>query len=140
MNNLVIKRSQIVEFQVTGTPTTLKRYGALPIPNLQRNNIILYGLECYTADQLSTSPSGNTLIPAGTQDQVVVTWVDTNKDQFIYNAPIYSLIRSNVGGFVTIYKPRVINLNDCYIQLTNATGISTNQVVLFNLYYQLVGE
>jgi len=140
MNNLVIKRSQIVEFQVTGTPTTLKRYGAIPIPNLQRNNIILYGLECYVADQLSTSPSGNTLIPTATQDQVVVTWVDTNKDQFIYNAPIYSLIRSNVGGFVTIYKPRVINLNDCYIQLTNATGISTNQVVLFNLYYQLVGE
>lgn len=140
MNNLVIKRSQIVEFQVTGTPTTLKRYGALPIPNLQRNNIILYGVECYTADQLSNSPAGNTVIPTSTADQVVVTFVDTNKDQFIYNAPIYSLIRGNVGGFVTIYKPRVINLNDCYIQLTNAAGISTNQVVLFNFYYQLVGE
>jgi hypothetical protein len=140
MNNLVIKRSQLVEFQITGTPTTLKRYGAIPIPNLQRNNIILYGVECYFRDQLAASPSGNTLVASTHVDQVVVTFVDTNKDQFIYNAPVYSMIRQLVGGFVTVFKPRVINLNDAYIQLTDATGITTNQVVVFNLYYQLVGE
>jgi len=140
MNNLVIKRSQLIEFQITGTPTTLKRYGAIPIPNLQRNNIILYGVECYFRDQLAASPSGNTVVASSHQDQFVVTFVDTNKDQFIYNAPTYSLIRANVGGFVTIFKPRVINLNDAYVQITNAAGINTNEVVLFNLYYQLVGE
>jgi hypothetical protein len=140
MNNLVIKRSQLVEFQITGTPTTLKRYGAIPIPNLQRNNIILYGVECYFRDQLAASPSGNTVVATAQQDQVVVTFVDTNKDQFIYNAPTYSLVRANVGGFVSIFKPRVINLNDAYIQLTNAAGVNTNEVVVFNLYYQLVGE
>ena len=140
MNNLVIKRSQIVEFQITGTPTTLRRYAPIVIPNLARNNIILYGIECYTADQLALTPSGNTVIPTLTSDQVTLTLVDTNKDQFIYNTPIYSLIRANVGGFVTIMKPRLINLQDCFISLTSAAGLATDQVVAFNFYYQLIGE
>jgi len=66
--------------------------------------------------------------------------MDTNKDQFLYNAPIISLIRANVGGFVTILKPRIINLSDCYIQLTDATGIVSNESVVFNFYYDLIGE
>lgn len=140
MNNLIIKRSQIVEFQFTGTPSTLKRYGALPNPQLQRNNVILYGIECFTAAQLTATPTGNTVIADADKDQVVVTLVDTNKDQFIYNFPITSLIRSDVGGFVTLFKPRLINLNDCYVQLTDATGVSQDEVVAFNFYYQLVGE
>ena len=140
MNNLIIKRSQIVEFQVTGTPSTLKRYGALSNPQLQRNNVILYGIECFTADQLTATPNGNTVIASADADQVVLTLVDTNKDQFIYNFPITSLIRSSVGGFVTLFKPRLINLNDAFIQLTDASGVSTDEVVAFNFYYQLVGE
>jgi hypothetical protein len=140
MNNLIIKRSQIVEFQVTGTPSTFKRYGALPNPQLQRNNVILYGFECFTADQLIATPSGNATIASTTADQVVVTLVDTNKDQFVYNFPITSLIRTTVGGFVCLIKPRLINLNDCFIQLTDAAGITTDEVVAFNFYYDLVGE
>lgn len=140
MNNLIIKRSQLVEFQVTGTPATFKRYGALPNPQLQRNNVILYGIECFTGDQLAKTPNGNDVIGSADADQVVLTLVDTNKDQFIYNFPIQSLIRSEVGGFVALFKPRLINLNDCYIQLTDATGILTTEVVAFNFYYDLVGE
>jgi hypothetical protein len=33
-----------------------------------------------------------------------------------------------VGGFVTIMKPRLINLQDCFITLTSTTGVSTDQV------------
>jgi hypothetical protein len=62
MNNLVIKRSQLVEFQITGTPTTLRRYTARTVQNLSRNNIILYGIECYTEDQLAATPSGGAVI------------------------------------------------------------------------------
>lgn len=140
MNNLIIKRSQIVEFQITGTPSTFKRYGALPNPQLQRNNVILYGLECFTSDQLKNTPTGNAVIGTADKSQVVVTLVDVNKDQFVYNFPITSLIRTDVGGFVCLLKPRLINLNDCFIQLTDATGILTNEVVAFNFYYDLITE
>lgn len=140
MNNLVIKRSQLVEFQVTGTPTTLKRYAPIPVPNLSRNNILLYGVEAFTSDQLSDTPSGNAVVNSLQQSQAVLTFIDVNKDQFIYNFPLFSMIRGNVGGFVTLFSPRLINLTDCYLQLTDAAGILTDQVVAVNLYYQLVGE
>jgi len=140
MNNLVIKRSQLVEFPISGTPTTLKRYTARTIQNLSKNNIILYGIECYTEDQLAATPSGGAVIDSVDANQVVLTLIDTNKNQFMYNAPITSLIRSSVGGFVTILKPRLINLGDCFIQLTDATGIASGESVVFNFYYDLVGE
>jgi hypothetical protein len=140
MNNIIIKRSQIVECQFTGTPATNKRYPFLTIPNLSRNNIILYGIEALTADQLAVTPNSNTVIAAANAVNVVVTLRDNNKDEFLYQYPIYNLIRTNVGGFFTLIKPRIINLTDCVCQLVAAGTIATNQVAAFNLIYSIVGE
>jgi hypothetical protein len=54
--------------------------------------------------------------------------------------PIYTAIRANNGGFIVLLKPRIINLTDSYIQITDATGISSNEVVAANIYYDIVGE
>jgi hypothetical protein len=37
-------------------------------------------------------------------------------------------------------KPRIINLTDCYVQIVQVGGITTNMVGAFNLYYSIVGE
>ena len=140
MNNVIIKRSQIVECQFTGTPATNKRYQFLTIPNLSRNNIILYAIECLSADQLTTTPNSNTVISSANSVGVVVTLRDNNKDEFLYQFPIYNLIRQNVGGFFTLIKPRIINLTDCYCQLTAVGTIASNQVAAFNIIYSIVGE
>jgi hypothetical protein len=140
MNNLIIKRSQIVECQFTGTPATNKRYPFLTIPNLSRNNIILYGFEALTADQLAVTPNSNTVIASNQAVNVVVTLRDNNKDEFLYQYPIYNLIRTNVGGFFTLLKPRIINLTDCSCQLLADGSIYTNQVAAFNMIYSIVGE
>lgn len=140
MNNLIIKRSQLVEAQVTGSAAVGKKYQFLEIPNLSRNNIMLYGFEVYTADQLAVTPNGNTVIPSARANQVVVSFRDTNKVEFVYQVPAYNLIRSNVGGFITMITPRLINLTDSYIQLTATTGISVDEVLAVNLYYSLPTE
>jgi hypothetical protein len=44
MNNLVIKRSQLVEFQITGTPTTLRRYTARTVQNFHVTTLSFMGL------------------------------------------------------------------------------------------------
>jgi hypothetical protein len=140
MNNLIIKRSQLVRFQVTGTPAVGNKYFATTVQNISRNNCILYGFEVFTAAQLAKTPQNETVIPQATQDQVVLTWRDNNKVEFVYQMPIYTAIRANNGGFIVLIKPRIINLDDSYIQLTDATGISSNEVVAVNLYYDVVGE
>lgn len=139
MNNLIIKQSQLVTATFTGTPAAARRYQFNDIPNIARNNIILYGIEAFSATQLSSTPQGDTVIAASVIDQVVVTLLDTNNVEFVYQMPYYSLVRSLNGGFVVMLKPRLINLTDCYVQLTDASGVNTNEVACFNFYYDIIG-
>ena len=53
---------------------------------------------------------------------------------------MFNLIRSNVGGFITMITPRLINLTDSYIQLVNAGTVTPGESVVLNLYYSLPGE
>jgi len=140
MNNLIIKRSQIVRAKVTGTPSVGNKYYFTDVPNISRNNVVLYGFEVFTAAQLAVTPQAETVIPQSAQDQVTITWRDNNKIEFIYQMPIYTAIRANNGGFIILLKPRIINLTDSYIQLTDTTGVSSNEVVAANIYYDIVGE
>lgn len=140
MNNLIIKRSQIVEAQVVGTPATARKYQFLDVPNIGQNNCLVYGLEVFSADQLATTPNNNTVLAAADIPQVTVTLRDINKREFLYQIPAYTLVRGLNGGFITMIQPRVINLTDCYIQLTGTTGIAQNEVLAINLYYSIVGE
>lgn len=136
MNNLVIKRSQQIEFRLTGSIATGKRYFATDIPNLSRNNVVVYGIEFFTASQEATTPTGNTVV--GSSTGIVVTLRDNKKQEFVYQVPLYTLIRANNAGLIVLLKPRIINLTDCYVQITNTTGINLNESVVANLYYDLV--
>ena len=140
MNNLIIKRSQLVEAQITGTPALGKRYTFTEVPNLSRLNIILYGLEAFTAAQLTNTPTGNVVVAQAAQTDVVVSLRNEKKVEFMYQQPMYSLIRPNNGGFMIMLKPTLVNLTDCYVQLVDTANVNTNEVVAFNFYYSLVGE
>jgi hypothetical protein len=56
----------------------------------------------------------------------------------MYQVPMYTLIRANNAGLIVLLKPRIINLTDCYVQITNTTGLTLNESVAANLYYDLV--
>ena len=136
MNNLVIKRSQQIEFRLTGSIATGKRYFATDIPNLSRNNVVVYGIEFFVAAQEATTPTGNTVTSVSTG--TVVTLRDNKKQEFMYQVPQYTLIRANNAGLIVLLKPRILNLTDCYVQLTNTTSINLNESVAANIYYDLV--
>ena len=136
MNNLIIKRSQIVEAVINGTPAANVRYYFTNIPNLAANNLRLYGMEGFSSTQLATTPTGFTTV--STTTGIVVTLRDTNKVEFLYQMPFYTTIRANNFGAYVILQPRTLNLTDCYITLTNVTGISASNSVAFNFYYDLI--
>ena len=136
MNNLVIKRSQQIEFRLTGSIATGKRFFATDIPNLSRNNVVVYGIEFFTSAQEATTPTGNTV--TSTSTGTVVTLRDNKKQEFMYQVPMYTLIRANNAGLIVLLKPRIINLTDCYVQLTNTTSITLGESVAANIYYDLV--
>ena len=140
MNNLIIKRSQLIEAQFTGTPAAGKKYQFTEIPNISRNNIIVYGFEAFTATQLAVTPNNNTVVASGVSDQLVVTLIDSDNKERIYQLPYYTAIRSLNGGFVLMVKPFILNLTRSYVQITDATGVNANEVASFNLYYSIIGE
>ena len=136
MNNLVIKRPQIVEAKLQGNLAVGNRYYFKDIPNLSRNNVVIYGIEAFTDSELSVAPSGATTV--GTSTGIVVTLRDNQKKEFMYNVPYYTLIRANNAGLIVMMKPRIINLTDCYVSLTSTSGLTLNEVAAFNLYYDLI--
>lgn len=137
MDNLIIKRSQIIEAQIVGTPAVGKRYFFTDIPQLSRINIVIYGLEAFTSTQLTTSPQSSNAV-VSTSTGISVTLRNQAKVEFAYQIPYYTLIRSNNAGLVVLFTPTTINLTDCYVQLSNTTGINSNDVACFNLYYDFV--
>lgn len=135
MDNSVIIRSQLIEAKITGTPSVGTRYRVLEIPNLSRNNIQIYAIEAFGASQLSTTPNNNTVVADADTDQIVFTMVDDNLTERVYQIPYYTLIRANNNGFLTFIKPFTVSLTNCYIQLTDTTGIAQDEVACFNIYY-----
>ena len=140
MNNLIIKRSQLIEAQFSGTPAAGKKYQFTEIPNISRNNIIVYGFEAFTAAQLAVTPNNNTVVASTTSDQMVITLIDNDNKERVYQLPYYTAIRSLNGGFVLMVKPFILNLTRSYVQITSTTGINSNEVASLNLYYSIIGE
>ena len=136
MNNLVIKRSQQIQFVLSGSVAVGRRYFATDIPNLSRNNVVVYGIEFFTASQQATTPTGLTCVSTSTG--IAVTLRDNKKQEFMYQVPMYTLIRSSNAGLIVLLKPRILNLTDSYITVTNTTSLNAGEAVSANLYYDLV--
>jgi hypothetical protein len=139
MNNLIIKRSQLVEATFVGGAAAGKKYQFTEVPNLSRNNIIVYGFEAFTATQLSVTPNNNTVVPAADSDNITVTFVDNENRERIYQLPYYTAIRSVNYGFVLMVKPFILNLTKSYVQCTAAGSIAST-TACFNIYYSIIGE
>jgi len=137
MNNLVIRNSQQVTATIEGTPSANRRYKFDDIPNLSRNNVILYGIEAFTDAQLANTADGSTVVAAADALGLTVTLKDVRNEEFVYQMPLYNLVRSNNGGFIVMLDPKIINLTDCYVQVNLAGGLADGQKVVFNFYYDL---
>jgi hypothetical protein len=70
----------------------------------------------------------------------VITFVDDNNVERIYQIPYYALVSSLNGGFIRMVKPFILNLTKSYVQCVSTSNISTDQVASVNLYYSIVGE
>jgi hypothetical protein len=140
MNNLIIKRSQLVEASFGQNPAINVKYAFTQVPNISRNNIIIYGFEVFTADQLIKTPSNNDVIPSSAVTSIIITFVDDNNVERIFQIPYYTLVSSLNGGFIRMVKPFILNLTKSYVQAVDITNINNGEVASVNLYYSIVGE
>lgn len=134
MYSLIGKRFQLVQAPIRNTS-----FGTRCIfdnvQNISANNVRLYGVEFYTATQLAVSPQNQTVLPASAAPSLSLNLVLSNNDIPIESIPVYNLIRSNTGGFITTFNGLEITLQNCFVQVSDTTGLTVGQVALFGFWY-----
>jgi len=140
MNNIIVKRSQIVEAQFTGNPVIGRKYPFTQEPNLSNKKIMIYGFEAYQKDFLDKTPSNFDVISQNASAEIVVTFVDENNIERIYQIPYTCLIPWINGGFIRMVKPFTIDLTKSYAQLVSTNNVEANESIAINLFYTFVGE
>ena len=139
MNNLIVDHSQLVQAIIPANPGYGTTANFQDIPNISKNNIELYALECYSAEQIAVTQDGLDVIAAADVPNIIFTLVTSEKNyKQVENVPYYNYIRSNNGGFVVLLNNIKIDLTKCFITIVNAGSLVENQACLFNLYYNLI--
>ncbi|MGR3221390.1 MAG: hypothetical protein ACUZ8H_16460 [Candidatus Anammoxibacter sp.] len=139
MEQLVIGRAQTVAAIISAaTPAAGQRFQFEDNPEINRTNIRLYGLEAFSEAQALNDKSGRTLVSAAGILAINFTLVTEGNHEDVQDMPVYSAIRSLNGGFFLKFKGLKISLTECFIELVSAVGVSADEVVLFNLYYEKI--
>jgi hypothetical protein len=134
MYSLIGKRFQLVEARIQGTGFGT-RCVFENVQNISQNNIRLFGVEYYSSTVLAVSPNNKVVLPAAAAPSLSLSLVNSSNDVPIESIPVYNLVRSNVGGFITTLNGIEITLQNCFVQVTDTTGLTVGQVALFGFWY-----
>lgn len=139
--NIIIKKSYLCQAKITAAPGALQTYNFTDIPEISKNNIVLYGIEAFTAAQLAVSPiDGSTVIAAAGAPSVSFTLIAPGNKQEVQDMPVFNAISANNNGNKILFEGIRLNLTSCYITLNSATSLNNGEVVMFMLYFAFLDK
>ena len=106
--------------------------------DIAQANIRLYAIEAFTAAEVAKDQLGNNVVAALGGPSVMLTLVDKNGKLLLENYPVNQMRKSVNNGFPMYLKDFQIDLTKCYVTLVDTNNVLANNVVGFNLYYDLV--
>ncbi len=136
MQNAIIERSVLAEARIVAAPGIGQRYFFDDIPDISKNNILVYGIIGYSATQMVTSPQQRPVIAAAAVPSVSFTLVDSNNVQLVQQMAVYDTIRSLNGGFVAIFDNLPMNLTRSYIEIMATTSLNSGDSWVCELLYR----
>jgi hypothetical protein len=131
----VIKNSYLASIVFPSAPGNGQKLFFNDIPVLRGKKIT--GMEVYTAGDIAVNPNGSTVIADADADQIVITLTDIQSREFIYQAPILNYNPRNQNGLIRGICPSKVDLQRSYITVCDNTGISANEAICINFYYEL---
>ena len=135
LKKMKIENSYLFEVAIATTPAAGNKYN---FPNNlgELNNVLVTGIEVYSADQLTNSPlSGANVASANGQKSACLVVVDGVTEK-IRQIPLVNLIPQLNGGLQREIEPFTANISKSYILLVSATNLSINQVFIVNWLYK----
>jgi hypothetical protein len=129
----IVEKSYLVELNL-GTVVGAQRQVSFQfIPQLK--DAIIYGVEVFSAAQMSTSPNGSVVVSALGLTDLTVTFA-VGDDQDVFLQPCADLNPALVAGFIRMYNNKKFNLTKSFITMQGVANIAANQAVLFNFLYR----
>lgn len=103
---------------------------------IRGQNIVVYGIESFTADQITSTPAGNTVVSSTGALGLILNFLDDKSINLVNQMPYYALNAATNSGVVREFKPFACVLQKSFVTITNATGLSVGQSAFFNLIYK----
>lgn len=124
-------RSILVEIPLT-TTSAGSTINFADVPQLRGK--FVQGLECFTLNQITKTPTQRTVIGASQGANFLVNLLTDSETTFEY-LPYYTLIPANNGGLIREFQNLKININKSNIYISASTGLTVGESAVFNFYY-----
>lgn len=131
----VTERSLSIEVKLTTTAVGAQ----IIFPDnqiIRGNNIVVYGIESYTSTQITTTPSGNTVITDAGAGGITLNFLDDKSINLVNQIPYLALNAAINSGVVREFKPFKCVLQKSFITITQSGSLSVGQSAFFNLIYK----
>jgi hypothetical protein len=99
----------------------------------QLRDIFICGVQVFDINQVTVSPSGRVIVPALTG--IVLTLLDKDNMEQVYQYPLYDLNPFNNAGFYRDFRPFPLQLTKSYVTILDNTGLAANESIIFNFLY-----
>lgn len=140
MQALIVNQGKYVFAKITsvGSAPAQFPFDINSAQDIAQANIRLYAIEAFTAAEVAKDQLGNNVVAALGGPSVMLTLVDKNGKLLLENYPVNQMRKSQNNGFPMYLKDFQIDLTKCYVTLVDTNNVLANNVVGFNLYYDLV--
>jgi hypothetical protein len=129
----IVEKSYLVELNLGTVVGAQRQVNFQFIPQLK--DAIIYGVEVFSATQVSLSPNGATVVSTLGLADLTVTFA-VGDDQDVFLQPCADLNPALVAGFIRMYNNKRFNLTKSFITMQGVANIAANQAVLFNFFYR----
>jgi hypothetical protein len=131
----VTERSLTIEVKLTST--SIGAQIVFPDNQIIRGeNIVVYGIESFTSDQITVTPSGNSVVSSTGAKGIILNFLDDKSINLVNQMPYFALNAASNSGVVREFKPFKCVLQKSFVTVTDASGLSVGQSVFFNLIYK----
>lgn len=128
----ITEKSYLVELNL-GTVGVQKQVNFQFIPQLEGS--LIYGIQSFSATQLSLSPNGSSVVTsAGLADLTVTFVVGDMQDVFLL--PVADLNSPLIQGFIRMFNNKKLNLTKSFVTIQSTATVANNQSILFNFLYR----
>lgn len=140
---IAVCRQDLLEIPIDNTPAVGNQYKFQLSQNnyLNKENVMIYGIEFLSVTEMSVSPTGRALIPAVDVPNFILNIFERGATtQFGRNYPATRLRPSLYDGITQYFNPKPIDLNLSYAQGVATGTWASGQSICLNIYYKVIGE